>query len=157
MFRTGLGICSHRFLPEDSAKPCVIGGVIFNELPGFQGSADGDVIFYALCHAITSLTGVEVIGTIASTLYVRDGITDSEVYLREALKTLQEQTIVHIALSLEAKRPFFKEYVPQIRNNLSQILSLKPEQIGISAISGDGLSDVACGGGVRCTAIITTA
>lgn len=156
MVRTGLGICCHRFLPPESSKPCRIGGVIFDDIPGFQGNTDGDVIFYALCHAITSLTGVEVIGDIASTLFAKDGITDSEFYLRKASELLQGQTITHIAISLEAQRPYFKEEIEAIKQNLSQILSLNKEQIGITAISGDGLSDVACGSGVRCTTLITT-
>ena len=30
-YKTGLGQDSHRFLPEGSAKPCIIGGVIFSD------------------------------------------------------------------------------------------------------------------------------
>ena len=34
--RTGIGQDSHRFLPPDSAKPCIIGGIIFNEILRFM-------------------------------------------------------------------------------------------------------------------------
>lgn len=156
MRRIGLGICSHRFLASDSTKPCVIAGITFDDIPGFQHYSDGDVIFFSLCHAITTLTCKDVITTIAKSFYERDGITDSEVYLTEALRLLNKQKITQVALSLEAKRPIFHDFIPKMRENLSRILQIPEDEIGISAISGDGLSDVACGNGVRCMSIITT-
>src|SRR5580704_19757966 len=99
-FRTGLGQDSHRFLPPDSTKPCVMGGLIFDGVPGFMANSDGDVVFHALCNAISSLTGVLILGAIADDLCHKDGITDSEVYLREAMKTFGNQQISHIAISI---------------------------------------------------------
>lgn len=156
MKRIGLGICSHRFLSIGSTKPCVIAGITFDDIPGFQHYSDGDVVFFSLCHAITTLTGIEVIGVIAKNLYNVDGITDSEVYLKEALRLLNNQKISHVSISLEAKKPHFHNHIPKMRQNLARILNISESEIGISAISGDGLSDVSCGDGVRCTAIVST-
>jgi 2-C-methyl-D-erythritol 2,4-cyclodiphosphate synthase len=156
MMRFGLGVCSHRFISSDSTKPCVIAGVTFDDIAGFQHNSDGDVVFYALCHAISSLTQVDVLADVAGKLYLVDGITDSEIYVKEALLLLQKEKIVQLQCSLEAKRPLFKEHYDKIRQNLSRILSLDPKQIGITAISGDGLSDVSCGDGVRCTILLVT-
>src|SRR3989344_8326304 len=107
IFRTGIGKESHRFLPEDSSKPCIIGGVIFDGVPVLDAESDGDVVYHAICHAISSLSGVPILGGIARDLCRKDGITDSQVYLEKALETLGPQTIVHIALSIEGKRPYF--------------------------------------------------
>src|SRR5476651_2203538 len=106
--RTGIGQDSHRFLPTDSAKPCIIGGIIFDDVPGFMANSDGDVVFHAICNAITSLTGVLILGAIADDLCFKDGITDSEVYLIEAMKTLGKQKVSHVAVTIEAKKPKFK-------------------------------------------------
>lgn len=154
--RTGLGKSSHRFLPPESTKPCIIAGIIFDDLPGFQSRSDGDVVFHSLCNAITSLSHVQIIGEIASDLCSREGITDSEVYLHEAIKTLQDEKIVHVSIALEAKRPHFKEYFSEMRDNIARVLQISSEQVGITAIAGDGLSDVGCGDGVTCLSIITT-
>ena len=154
--RTGLGQCSHRFLQSDSSKPCIIAGIVFQELPGFQSNSDGDVIFYALCNAITSLTHVTIISGVALDLLSKEGITDSEVYLKEAKKTLQNQKITHVAITLEAKRPQFKEFIEEMRKNIARLLDLDLFQVGITAISGDGLSECGCGTGVYCQALITT-
>ena len=47
--RTGIGQDSHRFLPPDSSKLCVIAGLIFEEVAGFNANSDGDVVFHAIC------------------------------------------------------------------------------------------------------------
>ncbi len=154
--RTGLGQKSNRFLSPESTKPCVIAGLIFEDTPGFQARSDGDVVFGAICNAISSLSGVPILSEIAVQLCSREGITDSEVYVKEAVKTLKSQKITHVALSLEAKRPHFNDLIPEMKKKIAHTLGLQPQQIGITAISGAGLTDYGCGDGVLCTAIITT-
>ena len=156
LFRTGLGRDSHRFLPEDSSKPCVLGGVIFDDVPGLDAESDGDVILHALCNAISSLSHVPILGGIAKELCRKDGITDSQVYLERALKTLGPQKIVHLAISVEGQRPRFEEKIRLIRKRIAQILQLSEEQVGFTANSGDGLTDFACGDGLLCHCILTT-
>lgn len=154
--RTGIGQDSHRFLPAESTKPCIIAGVIFEDAPGFNANSDGDVVFHAICNAISSLTGTLILGGLADDLCLKDGITDSEVYLLEALKTLGKQRITHIAISIEGKKPKFKNRLIEMRQNIARIMSLKIEQIGITATSGEGLTDFGCGDGVQCFAMVTT-
>lgn len=154
--RTGLGEDSHRFLPPGSAKPCVIAGIIFSDVPGFNANSDGDVAYHAICNAISSLTGVLILGDIADTLCLTNGITDSEVYLQAALKTLGKQQITHVALSIQAMKPKFKERIPEMRAKIAKVMGLDISQVGITATSGEGLTDFGCGDGVQCLAIVTT-
>lgn len=154
--RTGIGQDSHRFMPPDSSKPCVIAGLIFEDVPGFMANSDGDVVFHAICNAISSLTGVLILGGLADDLCLKDGISDSEVYLREATKTLGKQKVVHVAVSIEAKKPKFKERLIEMRTNVARVMNLDVSQIGITATSGEGLTDFGCGDGVQCFAIVTT-
>ncbi len=157
--RIGFGKSKHRFLSQDSTKPCVIAGIIFDDVPGFQSKSDGDVVFYALCNAISSLIGVQIIEGIAADLCLKEGITDSEIYLKEAVTLLKSllphHTIAHVAIALEAKRPEFHQYLIQMQANIARILGIASDSIGITAITGDGLSDVGCGEGVSCQAILT--
>jgi 2-C-methyl-D-erythritol 2,4-cyclodiphosphate synthase len=156
MWRTGIGQDSHRFLSDDASKPCVIAGLIFEDVPGFNANSDGDVVFHSICNAITSLTGVLVLGGIADDLCLKDGITDSEVYLKEAVKTLGKQKISHVALTLEGKRPKFKERLMEMRENIARVLMLHVDQVGITATTGEGLTDFGCGDGIQCFCILTT-
>jgi 2-C-methyl-D-erythritol 2,4-cyclodiphosphate synthase len=156
IYRTGLGQDSHRFLPEESTKPCVIAGLIFEDVPGFKANSDGDVVFHTICNAISSLTGVLILGNIADDLCLKGGITDSSVYLQEALKTLGKQQIVHVAISLEASRPHFFKHIEKMRKNTADALNLEVSQVGITATSGEGLTDFGCGVGIQCFCIVTT-
>lgn len=156
LIRTGIGQDSHRFLPLDSAKPCIIAGKIFDDTPGFNANSDGDVVFHAICNAITSITGILILGDIADDLCLKDGITDSEVYLQEALKTLGKQHVTHVAVTLEGKRPHFKQSLIEMRENIARVMKLDISQVGLTATSGEGLTDFGCGDGLQCFAIITT-
>lgn len=154
--RTGIGQDSHRFLPPDSSKPCVIAGLIFDDAPGFNANSDGDVVLHAICNAISSLTGILILGDIADDLCLKDGITDSEVYLVEAMKTLGKQQVSHVAVTIEAKKPKFKKRLLEMRQNIARIMQLDVSQVGITATSGEGLTDFGCGDGVQAFAIVTT-
>lgn len=156
IFRTGIGQNSHRFLPADSSKPCTIGGIIFEHVPGLDAESDGDVIYHAICNAITSLSGVQILGGIARDLCRKDGITDSEVYLEKALETLGKQKVVHVALTIEGKRPYFEDKIEAMRMKIASILKIKSTAVGITATSGDGLTDFGCGDGVQCLCLMTT-
>ncbi len=154
--RTGIGQDSHRFLSPDSSKPCVIGGIAFEEVPGFNANSDGDVVLHAICNAISSLTGILILGNIADDLCLKDGITDSEVYLIEAMKTLGNQKISHVALTIEGKKPKLKDRLGEMRHNIARIMSLDVSQVGITATSGEGLTDFGCGDGIQAFAIVTS-
>jgi len=154
--RTGIGQDSHRFLPEDATKPCVLGGLIFENVPGFNANSDGDVIFHTICNAISSVTGVIILGIRADELLEKKGITDSSVYLQEALKTLGKQKISHVALTLEGTRPKFLKRIPELRQNIAREMGLDVSQIGVTATTGEGLTDFGCGEGLQCFCTITT-
>jgi len=156
IYRTGIGQDSHRFLSSDSSKPCIVSGVIFDGVPGLDADSDGDVVYHAVCNAITSLSGVPILGGIARELCRKDGITDSQVYLEHALQTLHLQKIVHLAITIEGKRPYFEDRIDAMRKNMARVLSIRPQQVGITATSGDGLTDFGCGDGLMCFCILTT-
>lgn len=156
VYRTGIGQDSHRFLASTFSKPCILGGVIFEKVAGLDADSDGDVVIHSICNAITSLSGVPILGGIARELCGKNGITDSQVYLKEAMKTLNKQKVVHVALSIEGKKPFFQDKIEEMRGKIASIMVLPKEAVGITATSGDGLTDFGCGEGIQCFCILTT-
>jgi 2-C-methyl-D-erythritol 2,4-cyclodiphosphate synthase len=155
IIRTGIGQDSHRFM-SDHAKPCILGGLVFEGVPGFHANSDGDVIFHALTNAISSLTGETILGKKADELLEREGITDSLVYLKEALQSLGSQQITHVAITLEGKRPKFLPRIEALRENIATALQLEVSQVGLTATTGEGLTDFGIGEGLQCFCIITT-
>lgn len=156
VYRSGIGQDSHRFLPQESTKPCVIAGIVFEDCAGFNANSDGDVVFHALCNAITSITGVVIMGGLADDLCLKDGITDSEVYVREGLKYLGSQKIQHASFTIEGKRPVFKTRTQEMRENIARVLGIDISQVGLTATSGEGLTDFGCGDGIQCFCILNT-
>jgi 2-C-methyl-D-erythritol 2,4-cyclodiphosphate synthase len=154
--RTGIGQFSHRFLSPDTTKPCIIAGLIFEDAPGLSADSDGDVVFHAICNAITSVTGIPVLTGIASELCHKGGITDSQVYLERALETLGNQKIEHLALTIEGKRPNLQHRIEEMRAKIAQVLKIGIDQVGLTTLSGDGLTDFGCGDGLQCLSILTT-
>jgi len=48
IYRTGIGQDSHRFTATDSTKPCIIAGLVFDDVPGLAADSDGDVVLHAI-------------------------------------------------------------------------------------------------------------
>jgi len=156
MAKVGIGQDSHRFLKTKSEKKCIVAGLVFEDAPGMDADSDGDVIFHAICNAISSLTHVPILGDVAIKLCHEKGITDSRVYLDEAMKTLGKQQVVHVSLSIEGKRPKFQKRSKEIRQSVADAMKLSLDQVGITFTSGDGLTSFGQGEGLICYAVVTT-
>jgi 2-C-methyl-D-erythritol 2,4-cyclodiphosphate synthase len=155
MFKVGIGEDSHRF--ENSDKKLILAGKIIDNYPGLQGNSDGDVIFHAICNAISSAIGKGSIGTYADKMCKEDGITDSRKYLEYIYEEARKKghLINNISISIEAKQPKIESHVLDFKKNISEILSVKLENIGITATSGEGLTDFGRGLGIRVICIIS--
>ena len=62
--KTGIGQDSHRFEETQTDKKCVIGGIVFYNVPALAGNSDADVILHAICNAISGVTGVNILGKV---------------------------------------------------------------------------------------------
>ena len=155
MIKVGIGQDSHRFLKKNG-KVCVIAGLSFQDVPGMDADSDGDVVFHAICNAISSVTHVPILGDIAIKMCHEEGIKDSLKYLEKALETLDGGEIVHIALSIEGKRPKFQKRSDDIRKNVAKACSIEMSQVGITFTSGDELTSFGRGEGLQCFCILTT-
>ncbi|MBS0584853.1 MAG: 2-C-methyl-D-erythritol 2,4-cyclodiphosphate synthase [Verrucomicrobia bacterium] len=153
--KVGFGQDSHRFLKEKGAKKCIIGGLIFEDVPGWDADSDGDIVYHAICNAITSITHVPILGGIAIEMCKKEGITDSRHYLLRAKETLKGLKIVHIALSIEAAKPRLQPSIDQMRAKVAAVLDIEPLQVGITCTSGDGLTDFGKGFGGNCFCTLT--
>ena len=152
--KTGLGLDSHRFIEGDSAKPLLLGGVIFNDAPALSGNSDADVILHAVTDAISGVTGVTVIGAVADQL-CRDGITDSQAYLAVALESLGDWRLTHVSIVLECLRPKIDPKVPALRASVADLLGLDIADVCITATTGEQLNDVGRGLGIHASVIVT--
>lgn len=155
MYISAIGQDSHRFEPVGSSKPLMLGGVIINGHRGLMGNSDADVILHAITNAISGISGVNILGKISDDLCLKQGVTDSRVYLDEALKTLGTWKLTHVSISVEARRPHLSEHIGEIRNAVASLLSLSIEQVALTATSGEGLTEFGKGEGMQALVIVS--
>ena len=154
--RVGIGQDSHRFVENTQEKPQILGGVAFGcDCPGLDGNSDADVVLHALCNAISGITTVNILGGVADKMRLDGGVTDSSLYVKEALKYLSGGRIVHISFSIECARPKISPMIPAMRKRISEITGVPPMSIGITATSGEGLTDFGKGQGIQVFCIVT--
>ena len=149
-----IGQDSHRFENKSSNKPLVLGGVLIENHQGLMGNSDADVVLHAITNAISGVTGINILGSVADEMCNTHGITDSKEYLLEALKYLKKE-ICHVSISVECKTPHLEKIMPAMKKNIASILNLKVSNIGITATTGEGLTDFGKGLGIQSFCIIS--
>lgn len=152
--KTGIGLDSHRFIEGPSDRLLVLGGLAFDDAPPLSGNSDSDVILHAVTDAISGITGYTVIGTIADKMCA-EGITDSKEYLKVALERKGDWQICHLSIALECSRPKIDPKVSALRASLAKLLSIRVEDVCITATTGEALNDCGRGHGIHVTAVIT--
>ena len=78
------------------------------------------------------------------------GIIDSSEYLKLALADLNSFQITHVAIALECLRPKIDPKVQKMRASIAQLLNIGIDCVGITATSGEGLTDFGRGEGIFC-------
>ncbi len=152
--KTGIGQDSHKHNFLGQNKELVLGGVVFrNELP-LHGNSDSDVVLHSITNAVSGITGVNILGKIADEM-CKSGIVDSEEYLLKALEFLNGFKITHVSVSIECKQPAITPYIPQMKKSIARILSLETSDVGITATSGEELTEFGKNKGIQVFSIVT--
>ena len=153
MVRVSIGQDSHRFDFENSEKKLILGGVCLEGTP-LKGNSDADVVLHALTNAVSGITGVNILGAAADKMCLEEGITDSSAYLQEALKYLTG-SICHVSFSIECSQPKLAPHIPRMKKKIAELLGISETNIGITATTGEGLTDFGKGLGIQCFCILT--
>lgn len=151
--RIGIGQDSHRF---DENKRLILGGFPIDHI-GLNANSDGDVILHSLCNAIASGIGLGSIGSYADEMCSTQGIKDSSQYLKHVDSEMKRKghSINNISISVECKTPKVEPLIDDIKKSISKILAISPDLIGLTATSGEGLTEVGKGLGIAVIAIVS--
>ncbi|MBP5426341.1 MAG: 2-C-methyl-D-erythritol 2,4-cyclodiphosphate synthase [Clostridiales bacterium] len=153
--KVAIGQDSHRFDFSDSTKKLILGGIIIPNHPPLSGNSDADVILHSVTNAISGITCVNILGSIADTM-CNSGVKDSSVYLAKALSYMDPRYYIsHLSISIECKTPKLSPYIEDIRINIAKLLNIPSSCVGITATSGEGLTDFGRGFGIQVFSCIT--
>lgn len=151
--KVAIGQDSHRFDFESKNKNLVLGGIVFENATPTLGNSDADVVLHSITNAISGISCKNVLGKITDEM-CKNGITDSEEYVKEALKYLNEK-IIHISISIECKTPKISPKIEEMRKNIARILNISENSVGITATTGEGLTEFGKGNGISVFSCIT--
>jgi len=152
--KVAIGQDSHRIDYDNPNKKLILAGVEFEENFSLLANSDGDVVFHAITNAISGITCKNILGKISDNMCNNKGIKNSEEYVKEALKYLEEK-IIHISISIECKIPKISPKVEDMRSNIARVLNIKENSVGITATTGEGLNEFGKGNGINVFACIT--
>lgn len=150
---SAIGQDSHRTAAVPGKERLILGGVKFEDYPALEANSDGDVVLHALTNAISGITSENILGARADKICF-GGNRDSRAYLAEALKFLNGK-ITHVSFTIECKAPHLSAKIPQMRESIGKLIELPPERVGITATSGEGLTDFGRGLGISVFCIVT--
>lgn len=135
--RIGFGFDSHEFV---EGKKLLLGGVEIPYQYGLKGHSDGDALLHAITDAILGALGERDIGQIFKDTDPRWKGANSEIFLREALKLMEEKgfKISNLDCVIVTDEPKIAPYKEKIRENLSKILEIPKDRISIKGKRREG-------------------
>ena len=137
----GIGYDIHRMQAGDGIK--LLGTLIPCEF-SFVAHSDGDVAIHALMDAILSAIGEKDIGHLFPVDDTRYDGADSVDLLRTVLQKASDKgyRAINVSVSIIAERPMLAPYIDAMRNNMSAILQIPCQKIGITATTNEQVGNL---------------
>jgi 2-C-methyl-D-erythritol 2,4-cyclodiphosphate synthase len=124
-----VGYDLHRLVP---GRVLTIGGVTIDSPFGAEAHSDGDVLLHALIDALLSGAGLDDIGTLFpdSDPQYRD-ISSLELLHRAWAQVSGRITVYNFDSVVILDKPKIAGHIMKMKENISSIIELSPEKIGI--------------------------
>ena len=154
MIKTGIGIDVHKL---KKGLPLFIGGINIKSFFGSVGHSDGDALTHAIVDALLGAAGLGDIGKFFPSDDKKWEGVKSKIFLSEVRKMLfnSKYQISNIDSTVILQKPKLEMYIPNIRNNIAEILKINKSCISIKATTTDYLGYVGKSKGWSALAIAT--
>ncbi len=150
--RVGIGYDVH---PLTSGRRLVLGGVDIPFNKGLSGWSDADVLTHTI---IDALLGAAALGDIGSHFPPGEpqyeGIS-SLTLLKRVRDKLAENSwqVINVDATIVAERPRLRDFIDQMRQQLSQVLGITLNQVSVKASTSARLGFVGRGEGIAASAV----
>lgn len=150
--RVGMGYDVHKLV---EGRKLILGGVDIPYEKGLLGHSDADVMLHAVMDA---LLGAAALGDIGKHFPDTDpefkGVS-SLLLLQKVGQLLEEKgyIIENIDATIIAQRPKMAPHIPQMRQNMAEVLGIDVDQINVKATTEEGLGFTGSGEGISSQAI----
>ena len=139
--RVGIGYDSH---PLVQGRKLVLGGVEIPSDRGLLGWSDADVATHSIIDALCGAADLGDIGTQFPPEESEYKGISSLLLLGQVSEMVQAKgyEVVNIDTTIVAQSPRLSQFIPGMRDNISQVLGLEPARVTIKATTTNGLGFV---------------
>ena len=150
--RIGHGYDVHRLV---EGRKLILGGVEIPYEMGLLGHSDADVLLHALMDAILGAAALGDIGQHFPDRDPRYAGADSRLLLREVGRLLDDAgyRLVNADCTILAQRPKLMSFIPRMRQNIAESLSVEADTISVKATTEEGLGFTGDGSGIAAHAV----
>lgn len=151
--RIGMGFDIH---PLIEGRKLILGGVEIPYSKGLLGHSDADVLIHAICDAILGAISEGDLGR-----HFPD--TDPQYRSMSSILLLKKVTekakakgfrIVNIDATVAAQEPRLAEYIPQMIDNMGEVLGVGTDRVNIKVTNPEGLGFSGRGEGIMAQSVI---
>jgi 2-C-methyl-D-erythritol 2,4-cyclodiphosphate synthase len=150
--RIGIGYDVH---PLVAGRKLVLGGVEIPFSMGLEGWSDGDVLTHAVIDALLGGAALGDIGQHFPPGEAEFKEVSSLFLLDKVVEKLEElgYRVINIDTTVVAERPRLREYIDDMRQNLSEILGVDIGRVSIKASTNNGVGSIGNGEGIAVYAV----
>jgi 2-C-methyl-D-erythritol 2,4-cyclodiphosphate synthase len=150
--RVGIGYDVH---PLATGRKLVLGGVEVPFAKGLEGWSDADVLTHAVMDALLGAAALGDIGQHFPPGQAEYAGISSLVLLDKVVEKLEEKgyRVGNIDATVVAEEPRLREYIDDIRHNLSQVLGVNIDKVSVKASTNNGLGFIGRGEGIAAYAV----
>jgi 2-C-methyl-D-erythritol 2,4-cyclodiphosphate synthase len=152
-FKVGFGYDVHRL---EKGYQLIIGGLKIPFEKGSIGHSDADVLIHAIMDALLGAAGLRDIGYhFPDTDNTYKG-ADSKELLRQTTLLLKEKgfKVGNIDATVSLQKPKISDYIPEMKQILSEIIRIPAEDISVKATTTEKLGFVGEGKGIAAQAVV---
>ena len=151
--RVGQGYDVHRL---GAGRKLIVGGVEIPFEKGLLGHSDADVLCHAIADAILgALASGDIGGHFPDSDPAYEGVSSLEL-LRDVVERVVpgDTEIVNVDATVVAQRPKVAPYIPAMRANIAEVLSVDVDRISVKATTTEGLGFEGSGEGIAAQAVV---
>ncbi len=150
--RVGIGYDVH---PLVEGRKLILGGIHILHTRGLAGHSDGDALLHSIGDALLGGAGKEDIGNLFPDDDPRyEGISSLNLLGRIKRKVLEEGfRIRNVDAVIVAEEPKLSPYIPQMKENIAQVLGIEPQTVGVKATTSEGLGFLGKKRGIACWSV----
>lgn len=153
MFRIGFSEDIH---PFKKGRKLFLGGIEIKGEEGLDGHSDADVVLHAVAEAILGAMTYGDLGTLFPDTDPKYKDISSVALLEEVVEIMHKEgfKINNVDIQVATVHPHLSEYVLPMREKIAEILTTRPINVSIKAMTFNGIGPIGEGKACKAQAIV---